>query len=129
MSITSRFHGPNAAYVLDLYERYQADPESVDAATRAYFEQWRPEMPATATSAAVPAVDTTKIVGAVQLVQSIRERGHFAADLDPLGSEPVGDAALDPASHGVSEADLASLPASIAGGPVAARVANLAEAV
>ncbi|HEX7103468.1 MAG TPA: 2-oxoglutarate dehydrogenase E1 component [Nitrolancea sp.] len=129
MSITSRFHGPNAAYVLDLYERYQQDPESVDAATRAYFEQWRPELPATSAPAAIAAVDTTKIVGAAALVQSIRERGHFAADLDPLGSEPIGDTELDPASHGLTDADLASLPASIAGGPVAARASNLAEAV
>jgi len=129
MSITSRFHGPNAAYVLDLYERFQQDPESVDAATRAYFEQWRPELPASSAPAAVATVDTAKIVAGVQLVKSIRERGHFAADLDPLGSEPLGDAALDPANHGLSAADLASLPASIAGGPATARAANLAEAV
>ena len=36
------FHGPNAAYVLDLYERYQRDPAAVDAATRAFFQHWRP---------------------------------------------------------------------------------------
>ena len=36
------FHGPNAGYVLDLYERYQRDPASVDAATRAFFERWTP---------------------------------------------------------------------------------------
>ena len=34
-----RFYGPNAGYVLELYERYQADPTSVDEATRAFFEQ------------------------------------------------------------------------------------------
>jgi 2-oxoglutarate dehydrogenase E1 component len=129
MSITSRFHGPNAAYVLELYERYQQNPESVDAATRAYFEQWRPEMPATSAPTAIAAVDTTKIAGAVKLAQSIRERGHFAATLDPLGSEPIGDPELDPASHGLTAADLAALPATIAGGPAAARAANLAEAI
>ena len=33
------FHGPNAGYVLDLYDRYRKNPESVDPATRAFFEQ------------------------------------------------------------------------------------------
>jgi 2-oxoglutarate dehydrogenase E1 component len=37
------FHGPNAGYVLELYERYRADPHSIDAATRAAFERWSPE--------------------------------------------------------------------------------------
>ena len=32
------FYGPNAGYVLALYEQYQADPDSVDADTRAYFD-------------------------------------------------------------------------------------------
>ena len=31
MSDFSPFHGPNAGYVLELYERYQQDPQSVDA--------------------------------------------------------------------------------------------------
>ena len=32
------FHGPNAGYVLDLYERYRRDPQAVDAATRRFFQ-------------------------------------------------------------------------------------------
>ncbi len=31
------FHGPNAGYVLDLYDRYLRDPESIDHQTRALF--------------------------------------------------------------------------------------------
>ena len=37
------FHGPNAGYVLALYERYQQDPQAVDAQTRALFEGWTPD--------------------------------------------------------------------------------------
>ncbi|MDP9373033.1 MAG: hypothetical protein M3Q65_11415, partial [Chloroflexota bacterium] len=33
------FYGPNAGYALELYERYQQDPNSVDAATRAVFDR------------------------------------------------------------------------------------------
>ena len=37
-----RFSGVNAGYVLELYEKYRQDPQSVDAATREVFEAWVP---------------------------------------------------------------------------------------
>jgi ABC-2 type transport system ATP-binding protein len=42
----SQFYGPNLGYVLDLYEEYKRDPESVDEETRVFFETWRPPKPA-----------------------------------------------------------------------------------
>src|SRR4051794_21169615 len=45
-----------------------------------------------------PAVDEEllgAVAAAVALVRSIRTHGHLAAHLDPLGSEPVGDPALE----------------------------------
>jgi len=36
------FYGPNAGYVLDLYEQFLQDANSVDPQTRAFFERWRP---------------------------------------------------------------------------------------
>ena len=36
------FGGVNAGYVLELYERYRQNPESVDPATREAFESWTP---------------------------------------------------------------------------------------
>ncbi len=38
----ARFHGPNLAYVLEMYEDYRTDPASVDAGTRCFFERWNP---------------------------------------------------------------------------------------
>jgi ABC-2 type transport system ATP-binding protein len=38
----SQFYGPNLGYVLELYERYREDPESVDEQTREFFESWSP---------------------------------------------------------------------------------------
>ncbi len=38
----SQFYGPNLGYVLELYERYTEDSESVDERTREFFETWSP---------------------------------------------------------------------------------------
>src|SRR6476661_7178541 len=49
--------------------------------------------------AAPPTPDTTllqAVAAAMALVTAYRTHGHLAAHLDPLGSEPVGDPALDP---------------------------------
>lgn len=134
MTIGSLFHGPNAAYALDLYEQFQRDPASVDAATRALFAQLalpggstettpapaRADIDSTPVAAQTP--DIAKVVGAARLARSIREFGHLAAKIDPLGAPGPGDPMLDPATHRISDADLARLPATIvwqAAGPEA----------
>src|SRR4029450_12168929 len=65
-----QFAGVNAAYVLELYERYRQNPESVDPDTRKAFETWTPEAPAPP-SAAPAGVDTRVVVAAANLVESI----------------------------------------------------------
>ena len=46
-----QFSGVNAGYVLELYEKYRRDPESVDPATRQAFESWKPSEPSEAAAA------------------------------------------------------------------------------
>lgn len=125
------FHGPNAGYVLELYERYRQNPEAVDPTTRAYFEHWTPPQNGGGAAAVTVtgAVDATKIVGVVNLAQAIRNFGHLAARLDPLGSPPPGDPTLDEAYHELTEQDLRQLPANLVGGPVAERTETALEAV
>ncbi len=116
------FQGVNAAYVLELYERFRRDPTSVDPAARTLFETAGPPAELPAPVADRPdggPVPPHTVVGAVNLAQSIRLYGHLAAQIDPLGSRPLGDPALLPETHGVTEADLRALPASLIGGPVA----------
>ena len=87
------FTGVNAGYVLELYERYRQNPESVDAETRKTFESWTP--PAEAGGAqSTSGISIQKIVGAASLADCIRRYGHLAAQLDPLGSPPIGDPSL-----------------------------------
>jgi 2-oxoglutarate dehydrogenase E1 component len=123
------FAGPNAGYVLELYDRYRRDPSSVDAQTRAVFDAWTPELDSIAKPAATSGVGLEKVVGAVNYAQAIREHGHLAAHLDPLGTPPLGDPMLDPAAHGIDEHDLRQLPASLIGGPIAEGAANAFEAI
>ena len=143
------FYGPNAGYALELYERFQEDPASVDPATRSFFEQHgapasgpgavagangrQPVAERVAENGAAPALgslspsvvqqpgrqpfnaetDVARIVGAARLARCIREYGHLQATIDPLGQPGPGDPMLDARTHGIDDADLAALPASI----------------
>ena len=121
MSAWDDFFGPNAGYVIELYERYQRDPSAVDPATRAFFERNAPPdltpRPPSRRADISEVSDIARIVGAARLARGIREYGHLAARTNPLaealGEPPPGDPMLNPATHGLSDANLARLPASI----------------
>jgi 2-oxoglutarate dehydrogenase E1 component len=118
MSGWQEFTGLNRGYVLELYDKYRRDPSSVDPDTRALFERWTPPAADDARPVAEGA-PLEKVVGAVNLAESIRRYGHLAARLDPLGMRPpVGDPSLLPATHGVTDDDLRSLPANLVAGPL-----------
>jgi 2-oxoglutarate decarboxylase len=63
------------------------------------------------------AVPDLKILQAIQaatsLVKAHRTHGHLAARLDPLGSEPEGDPALDPEPLGLTEDIMRKIPSKI----------------
>ena len=139
MNDLEAFYGPNAGYVVELYERYLHNPASVDPETRAIFENWRAIEP---THVYVPAQvrqpETTEqavpsrvahLIAASELAHAIRSRGHLGARLDPLGSEPLGDPALLTEMHGLTDADLAQLPPEVVGGHSAEGTSNALEAI
>jgi 2-oxoglutarate dehydrogenase E1 component len=117
--------GANATYVEALYERYLADPESVDATWRAYFDALprtngaeRAHSPVIADVAAraqqprlaatVPATAASQKQAAVsRLMQIYSNRGHLVARLDPLDlMERPRPKVLDLEFIGLSDADL-----------------------
>ncbi len=53
------------------------------------------------------------VAAAMALVKAHRTHGHLAARLDPLGSEPVGDPALDPGPLGLTPEAMADIPTSV----------------
>jgi multifunctional 2-oxoglutarate metabolism enzyme len=71
----------------------------------------------TAPPAAAPGVVDEDLLQAVQAAMSLlkahRTHGHLAAKLDPLGTEPEGDPALDPAQVGLTPELMAKIPARI----------------
>ncbi|BDI31848.1 2-oxoglutarate dehydrogenase E1 component [Capsulimonas corticalis] len=133
MSELSRFFGPNAGYVLDLYDQYQENPESVDPETRAFFADWSPPAglgsPPVSEGGVVAAIDVNKIVATARVARLVRELGHLTAHIDPLGSPPPGDPGLELETHGLQTRDLTTLPASVVGGPLAVGAPNALEAL
>ena len=76
--------------------------------------------PAPAREAAVPAqampaasADLASVAAAMFLVDNYRTHGHLGATLDPLGSAPAGDPALDPASLGLTPEAMERIPADV----------------
>ena len=143
MSEIDQFYGPNAGYVLELYDRYRENPDAVDAATRALFTNWNtpaaphrngasspaPPAAAPASNAAPSPAHDRKVVLAARIARMVRKLGHRDAAIDPLGSETPGDPELGLAYYGLTESDLADLPANVVGGPLADGAANALEAL
>ena len=132
MSDLSAFHGPNAGYVLDLYDRYlQIRTASIPTrercstgsirsrSRRSPRHEPRRGRPPVATSAPTgPIYDVSAVVGAAALAQAIRDYGHLDVQLDPLGTPPHGAPELHPTFHGITEAELAALPVESVPWPV-----------
>ena len=112
--------GLNSGYAALLLEQYLDNPSAVPEEWRALFESHPEELlakqpglarllaaaeanghePAPAPAPVVVESADAELLGAVAasmaLVKAFRMHGHLAARLDPLGSEPPGDPALEP---------------------------------
>ncbi|MBJ7343432.1 MAG: 2-oxo acid dehydrogenase subunit E2, partial [Solirubrobacteraceae bacterium] len=68
-------------------------------------------------AAATSGGDDLELMQAVQaataLVKAFRTHGHLAASLDPLGTQPVGDPALNPEPLGLSDALMRRIPSKL----------------
>ena len=127
-AITSVF---NDGVIAEQFERYRHDPASVDETWRQYFRIAESlfagvNAPRAATTVAVLPVPTSgggtfdlellkKVAAAANLQQAIRNYGHYAVQLDPLGSPPAGAHELALEFHGLTEADLATIPGAALG--------------
>src|SRR2546425_1303799 len=60
-----------------------------------------------------PSPDLKHVAAAMALVKAFRNFGHMAARLDPLGSDPPGDPALNPGPLGLTPEVMARVPADL----------------
>ena len=79
----------SVAFLEDLYRRYEADPTSVDESWRRVFDLAR------ALSETSGGHENGAGMPATLLTELVRQRGHLAARLDPLGRETDGAEALE----------------------------------
>ena len=127
---TSQNSGGNAAFIEDLYERYLADPASVGADWKSYFDALKgheADVPhseamariqqaaktavrasAAASGNTVPNAVSQKQAAVLKLVTSYRSRGHLRATLDPLGLAAIGDTEEQPHKPASPDLDLAT---------------------
>lgn len=123
-----RLYGPNLGYVIDQYERYRKDPESVGGELKDLFDRWGPpsgrdvESPSVAAEPKAPprerqpesSVHLRKVVAAQTLVQNIRTYGHLAAKTSPLKhGQNMDTSFFDLNAYNLTEDDLRAIPADI----------------
>ena len=126
MNHKNKFTGANFAYILELYEQYQANPNNVDEESRRLFQNWSPlddaptnHFDTTHTSlptfrhGSMQAFNLVAVTGAVHLARSIRSYGYLSANLHPLENMQEENRLVSLAFHKLTQADLASLPASV----------------
>jgi 2-oxoglutarate dehydrogenase E1 component len=118
LPITSVF---NDGYIAEQFEAFRKNPDSVDESWRQFFRFAQslsgPAQSGAPFSYAPPAASSATqlriAAGAATLAAAIRRFGHLEVAIDPLGSAPPGSPELKPEFHGVSEAELATIPASV----------------
>ena len=105
----------------DFYESVATDlgldPSTVTAAHAAAASAPPLAALGTAAAPAVAAKPDMELLQAVQaatsLLKAYRTHGHLAARLDPLGSEPKGDPAIQPENVGLTPELMSQIPAEI----------------
>lgn len=111
------FYGPNLGVVIELYDQYAEDPNSVDEETRAHFEKWGPpalEENVSSSNAseasAIGADMINAVVGAVKLADFIRAKGHLASNIQPIWKSSENDDLFSYERFNVTEEQLRKVP-------------------
>ena len=106
--ITNAF---NDGYIAGMYDQYRRDPTSVEESWRQFF-RFAESISGVRGQSAIDESLLRKVAGAAALLGAVQRYGHLAVQLDPLGAPPLGAAELRPEFHGITESDLAEIPAA-----------------
>ncbi|MCY8586603.1 thiamine pyrophosphate-dependent enzyme, partial [Bacillus haynesii] len=129
------FHGPNLGYVLELYDQYVKDPESLDADLKEMFDELgAPPGDIRAASLKNEEADFTagsiqKIASAIKLAEDIRTYGHLNASVNPLRKTQEKQELFPLAEYGLTEQDVKKIPASVLCKDAPKEVTNGLEAI
>ncbi len=108
----SMLNGQNIAFLEDVYEQYQTDPNSVSTEWQQYFANLATSSASTTGASStsgtgLDAVAATKQGSVSRLISTYRAMGHKRATIDPIGEmEPQDAKELELEYHGLSDADL-----------------------
>jgi 2-oxoglutarate dehydrogenase E1 component len=102
MNRTTFSHRANLDVIEAAYQKWRADPASVDESWRLFFEGFE----LGASDHALPALSTGAQTSIVRLIDAYRDLGHFLARLDPLTEQKTTYPLLELQEFGLSEADL-----------------------
>ncbi|MBW8350941.1 2-oxoglutarate dehydrogenase E1 component [Bacillus sp. IITD106] len=117
------FSGPNLGYVIEVYEQYLTDPDSVEPDLRQLFDQWGAPTFAVEEESTKGQADVSfqlptnpnllsKMVAAVKLADNIRTYGHLTADINPLDNKEKVNRRIELSEYNLTEEDLKHVPAS-----------------
>lgn len=113
----SLLNGQNVAFLEDVFEQYQEDPNSVSAEWQQYFAALATSSASSSSNASNNAITistssldaamATKQGSVSRLISTYRAMGHKLANIDPIGEMEQQDASeLELSYHGLSDADL-----------------------
>ena len=100
-SYISNAHG---AYIEELYQSYQKDPQSVDSSWRQFFEGY--EFSKEQSPTAEPDTNAYKEVQVRYLIHAYRSRGHLKSDTNPVRARKDRKPRLSLSDVGLTESDL-----------------------
>lgn len=80
--IWEQFSGPNLAYMLEMYEQYERDKETVEPSIAKIFQTYG--APKLQSKQIDEQLDVNVVTNLLQIVTNIRTYGHLGADIHPL---------------------------------------------
>jgi len=118
--------GVNAGIVAEIRQRYEIDPDSVDASWAQLFEDApaHPTAPVAGVAQPSAAVSSPQVADrharVLRMIHAYRARGHRIADTDPLGQNTSYFPELDPAHYGLGLEDMEEsfIAGDLPGGPI-----------
>lgn len=138
------FHGPNLGVIMELYEQYVENPESVDEELREIFEVWGPpqleevegrreatDRPSVSVQAPSPPKKDAyrKYVNAVKLADLIRTKGHLVSNINPIRKNDKNQELFELEQYDLTEDDLRQIPADFLCPDAPAHVKNGLDAI